>query len=126
MAAGVEVSEAEIDAQLDIIKSQFEDEVVYEQTLAAQGLTEAELRTQLAAELSVGPYLEQAIDTASITVTQEEIDEAYANAAMQQDLPPLEQVRDQVEQLVLQEKQQPLIDQHIAMLQEVADIEKFI
>jgi len=126
LASGVEVADAEIDNEINSIKGQFEDEATYEQALAGQGLTENELRAQVAVNLSVEPYLEQTLDLASITATQEEIDQAYQAVAAQQEVPPLEEVRTQVEQLVVQQKRQPLIDQHLASLREAADIEVFI
>lgn len=125
-AEGVTVSEEEIDTQLDTIKSQFADEATYEQALATQGLTETELRDQLTAELSVEQYLEATLDLSSITVSEEEVTAVYEEAAAQQELPPFEEVRGEVEQLALQQKRQPVINQHIEALQEVADIEIFI
>jgi hypothetical protein len=126
LASDVDVPAEEIDTQVDAIKAQFEDETMYEQALASEGLTETELRAQLAIDLSIEPYLEQTLDLASITVNEEEVNQVYQEAAAQQDLPPLEQVRNEVEQLAVQRKRQPIIDQHIAALREVATVEIFI
>ncbi len=125
-SAGVVVSEAEIDTQINVIKGQFTDDAMYEQALASEGLTESELRTSLSADLSVEPYLEQELALNSLTVTEEEISQVYGELAVQQELPPLEQVRGDVERFVMQRKQQPLIAQHIASLRAAADIEVFI
>lgn len=124
--ADVRAPETEVDAQVDAIKGQFQDEALYEQALTEEGLTEAELRAQLSVNLSIRPYLEQALGLASVTATEEEINRVYEEAAAQQDLAPLEEIRNEVEQLAIQQKQQLLIDQHIAELRGAADVEIFI
>lgn len=125
--ADVTVTDAEVDAQVETIKGQFEDGEAYESALAQEGLTEATLREQIAVELATQSYLDDELNLSGVTATDEEIDMAYEQiSAGGEDVPPLEEVRDQVELLVIQQKQQELVNNFVAELRSDADVEILI
>lgn len=126
-AAGIVTSEADVDAELAAIKARFADDAAYQQALTDQATTEAELRSEISAGKAAQTYLEQTLDLASITVTEEEISELYdQQATTTADLPPLEEVRDQIESYTRQQKQQELIVAHVAVLRAAANVEILI
>jgi FKBP-type peptidyl-prolyl cis-trans isomerase (trigger factor) len=126
-SSGLTTTEADIDAQIETIKSQFPDDAQFQEALSGQGLSEAELREQVRGEITTQAYFEQTLDIASITVTEEEVQALYEQeAATTEDIPPLEDVRGQIESFVIQQKQQELLAAHIQELSSNADIEILI
>jgi len=126
-SSGLTASEADIDTQIETIKSQFPDDAQFQEVLLGQGLSEADLREQVAGELAQQAYLEQTLDLASVMVTEEEVNALYQQeAAAVEDVPPLEEVREQIELFVIQQKQQELLAAHIQELRLAADIEILI
>lgn len=120
-------SQEEVDAQVDATVAQLGGEEAFQQALAAEGLSEEELRAQISANLATQAYLEQELNLSSIAATDEEVEAAYAQAAAQDEtIPVLEDVREQVERLVIQQKQQALFTQFIQQLRAQADIEILI
>ncbi len=121
---GLTVSQQEVDDQMNTLKSQFESEEMFKQVLEMEGLSEEELWTQIETDLAIQNYLENELDIESITVTEEEIEAAYQQVAGEnEEIPPLEEVYDEVEQYVLQQKQQGMVYQLIQGLRSEADIE---
>ena len=90
--------------------------------MSAEGITESVLRSQIATDIAVGAYLEQTVDFDSVVVSQEEINAVYQQeAAVTAELPPLAEVRDQIEAFISQQKQRELV---AALVQELrADAE---
>jgi len=124
---GIAAAEADIDAQIESIKAQFEDEAGYQATLNQEGLSEAELRSQIADEMVIRAYIEQALDLESVTATEEEVGAEYEQAAAANEgFPELSEVRGQIESSIIQQKQQQLITQHIQGLYAEADVEILI
>jgi len=124
---GIAAAEADIDAQIESIKAQFEDEAKYQATLNQEGLSEAKLRSQIADEMVIRAYIEQALDLESVTATEEEVRAEYEQAAAANEgFPELSEVRGQIESSIIQQKQQQLITQHIQGLYAEADVEILI
>jgi len=124
---GIAAAEADIDAQIESIKAQFEDEAGYQATLNQEGLSEAKLRSQIADEMVIRAYIEQALDLESVTATEEEVGAEYEQAAATNEgFPELSEVRGQIESSIIQQKQQQLITQHIQGLYAEADVEILI
>jgi len=123
----VTVAESDIDAQVETIRGQFSDEAQFQEALSDQGLSEEDLREQVRGEIATQVYLEQVLDLESISVSEEEVATLYEQeAAVSEDVPPLEEVRGQIEAFVAQQKQQELLAAHIQELRADADIEIFI
>lgn len=122
--ADIEVSDEEVDEQVDLVVTQVGGQEAFEQALNTEGLSEDEFRAQLVSDLATQTYLEGELDFSSITATEEEVEEAYNQTASQNpNIPSLEEVQGQLEQSVIQQKQQTLIAQHVEELRADADIE---
>jgi FKBP-type peptidyl-prolyl cis-trans isomerase (trigger factor) len=125
--AGITAADADVDGQLESIKSQFESNAAYQEALSQEGLTESSLRSRIAADIVIQSYIEQTLDLDSIMATEEEIEAEYDLAASQNEgFPELSEVRDQIESSIIQEKQQQMITQHIQGLYSEAEVEVLI
>ena len=123
--AGVTASSTLVDEQLASAKSSFSSTAEYEKALAARGMTEQDLRSQISENLIVNAYLGQQLRLASTTATDAEVQSLYAQLAAGQSgttTPPLSQVRSQVEQMVIRQKQQASVAALVAQLRSKADI----
>jgi parvulin-like peptidyl-prolyl isomerase len=122
--SGVVASQEDIDAEIRAVTAQFGGDEAFGKILATEGLSEEEFRIQVSMDLAIQAYLEQELNLSAVVATDEEIEKAYAEAVAQdENVPPLEDVRIQVEQLVIQQKQESLFDIRIADLRAEADIE---
>lgn len=125
--SGIAISQEDIDTQINATITQLGGEEKFQQALDSQGLSKEAFRTQINADLATQTYLERELNFSSITATNEEIEALYAQAVTQnEDTPPLEDVRAQVEQSVIQQKQRSLFTQFVEELRTKADIEIFI
>lgn len=127
--AGVTASSTDVDAQLASAKAQFKTPDDYEKALAAQGMTEDDLRAQISKGLVLNAYLERQLNLSTATATDAEIQAAYKEIASQQTgttIPPLSQVRDQVARMIVQQKQQVSINAYITQLRSTANIQILI
>lgn len=122
--AEITASSDDVDAQITAIITQVGGEEAFREALADQELSEEEFRTQISGDLAVQAYFEEQLNLSAITATDEEIEETYTQVAAQnEDLPLLEEVRAQVEQSVIQQKQQAALAEFVAELRQEADIE---
>ena len=127
--AGITASSTEVATQLAATKAQFSAPSDYEKALAAREMTENDLRSAIADNLVINAYLEQQLDLSTATATPAEIQAAYKQVASQQTgttTPPLSAVRDQVAQMVVQQKQQDSINAYVAQLRSTANIQILI
>lgn len=126
-ASGIVATEEDIDAQVATVVSQLGGQEAFGQALVTEGLSEEGFRSQVGADLAVQTYLEQELSLSSVTATNEEIEATYSQAAAQvtqgEEIPPLEEIRLQVEQTVVQQKRQIILAQFIETLKADADIE---
>jgi len=122
--SGITAPEEEVDAQLDATISQLGGDEAFEQVLSSQGLDRDFFLEQIRSNINTQAYIEQELDTSSITVTDEEVEAAYNEISSQnENIPALEEVRAQIEQSVRQQKQQSLTLELIERLRAEADIE---
>lgn len=122
----ITVSEEDVEAQVAKFRDRFEDNEEFEKALAAQGVTIEDFRAQIIEEYPVRKYLEQELNLSSIKSTDEEIIEYYETIATGEDIPSLEEVRNQIEDMIIRQKSQVMIDQFMKEMRESADIEVFI
>lgn len=122
--SGVVASQEDVDAQIDATVARLGGDDAFEQALAAEELSEEEFRAQISSDLATRTYLEQELSLSSVTATNEEVEAAYAQAAAQNEsIPQLEDVRPQVEQSLIQQKQQSLFVQFMERLRADVDVE---
>ena len=126
-ASEISASQEDIDQQAAAIVAQFGGQESFQQALAAEGLSEETFRTQIGANLATQTYLEQKLSLSAVTASDEEIETAYAQAAAQnENIPALEEVQVQVEQSIIQQKQQVLVSDFVEQLRSEANIEIFL
>jgi len=83
------------------------------------------LRNDVREQIIVGDYLEKETAVGSITVTEEEIASFYENLKTQygEQLPPLEDIRTQMEADIKIQKQQGVLSEILADLRANAEVE---
>jgi hypothetical protein len=124
---GIEATESDIDIQLEAIKSRFQDDAQYQEALLAEGMSESDLRFQIAESIISQEYFEQELDFDSIAATEEEINALYdQEVAATGEMPPLSEIYSQIELFIIQQKQQELFEEHIQKLRMDADVEILI
>jgi FKBP-type peptidyl-prolyl cis-trans isomerase (trigger factor) len=126
--AGIKVTEDQIKERYDsIVESQGGEEGLNSK-MAEMSITKESLMKDIEQEILIQAYIDKAVDTSSIKVTDEEIKQLYDSVAANPDakLPPLEEVKDQIEQEIKYGKQQEMISKHIDTLKEKAEIEVLI
>lgn len=88
------------------------------------GITQEQLHSDIRDELLIQELLDSVFVEADILVTDEDIEEIYENAGGEgAELPPIEEVREQIEAQVKTSKEQTAIDEYLAELKEGAEIE---
>ncbi len=124
MAAGSTASQEEIEARFAEIVAQVGGEEALADSLQQLGLTEESLRADVEQELIIQQFLESAIDTDGLTASEEEIDELYeASGGAEAGLPPIDEVRPQIEQQILANKENELINELVESLRADAEID---
>ena len=124
VASGTTVSEGAVSDRFAEIVAQVGGEEVLADSLEQLGLTEESLRADVEQELIIQQYIDGAIDTDNLTVTEAEIEGLYeSSGGAEAGLPPLEEVRLQIEQQILINKENELINDLIELLRADAEIE---
>jgi foldase protein PrsA len=128
-SANVTVSDDDVNTQISAIKTQFQDDASFQAALSSQGMTEDQLTSQIRSELAVQTYLDQQLNLASTTASEEEISAAYeqlTSGSTATDTPALADVHDQVEQYVIGQKQQAAASELVDQLRANADVQILI
>jgi hypothetical protein len=104
---GISTEQKEVDAELEKIKSNFEDEKKFEEALKKNKLTEKELKGQLKKQMTVTKYLDSKIG--KVEATDQEVQVMYDQYKKQlesqkQQPEELEKIKPQLEQQVLSQK----------------------
>ncbi|WP_062321956.1 SurA N-terminal domain-containing protein [Halolactibacillus sp. JCM 19043] len=122
---GITITDDDVAAALEETKSQFETEEAYQQALNQLAYTEESFKVSLQTQLLQQQYLEDAIEVES--VTDEEVEEYY-NLVKEQsdDVPPLEDVKEQIVAQLEQTKVQQAFQAKVTSLMEEAEINENI
>lgn len=96
--------------------------------LAAAGLEESDLRTDLEKSVIINDYLSAKLSLDSITVSDEEVSDYYESvkSSANVEVPPLEEVSEVIKSQLLVEKQQAVIAGEVESLRSGAKIEVLI
>jgi hypothetical protein len=125
----IEAPEDQIDEQVEETKSQFESDEEFEDALENEGITEEELRSRIGFNVILQSYIDRELDFSSVKIEESEVEEMYNQVVSEQGeeaVPPLEEVYEQVESMLTQQKQEEELEKHIENLKEEADIEILI
>jgi peptidyl-prolyl cis-trans isomerase SurA len=128
-AEDVEVSEEEVNAELEMAmqQAQIGSEEELEQLLEEQGFTVDDIREDFERQIKVQKYIED--QTEAPEISEEELQTAYdqqvemAEEAGAEEIPSFEEQRDTIEAELVQEAQMAQRDQIVAELREDSDIE---
>ncbi len=122
--SGATANEASIQSAYDELVTQVGGEEELQTRMATVGLTTDTLMGNITDRLIVDQYIESSTDIETITVTDEEI-QTYLNSIVTDgvELPPLEEIKPQIEASLLAEKQQTLVNDLIEKLRSEAKIE---
>ncbi|WP_079504732.1 SurA N-terminal domain-containing protein [Mesobacillus jeotgali] len=105
---GVSVKQKEVDAEMEKIKANFEDEKQFKEALKKNKMTEKDLKSQLKKQMTVNTYLESKIG--KVEATDQEIQAMYDQYKQQaesqkQEVEALDKIKPQLEQQVVSEKE---------------------
>ncbi len=126
--ANIEVTDEMIDNELKNIVESVGGEEEFENVLVENNLTKETLIKQIETELLSQEYLKFVTKDLDIQVTDEEINSIYASVAdpNNPDIPELAEVRDDIVEMVKEQKKLDAYYQNLATLRENAEIENFI
>lgn len=123
VAAGQQVEGSAVDTRFNEIVEQVGGTDALASSLEELGLTEASLRADVEQELLIQGYLDTQTDTESFTATEEEVTALYNEAGGEDaGLPPLEEVRPQIEQQIEANKEQEAINAIVDALRDDAEV----
>lgn len=125
--AGITVTEEEVDAYIETIKSQFESEDAFETQLQNNNATLEDLRETVYQQRAIEAYIISIVGEDQVVPTDEEIEAQYAQiqelAGPDQELPPLEEIQDIIAQEVRLQKLEEAQLGILTELKEDAEIE---
>jgi len=126
-AAGVVITPEQVETRYqEVITSVGSAELLAER-MVELGIDEAGLRRDIEGELLIQTYLDDAVDTSSITVDEAEILAVYEQAGgAAAGLPPIEDVQAEIESQIRFTEEQELVNAFIQSLREEATIEILI
>lgn len=133
VSSGIKTTPAEVEKQFQTILTQAGGSEGLKTALAQNNLTEAQLRENISKQLTIQAYLLANIDTKSITVSDAEIAQFYADYSKAQTtasstvkVPALKDLSGPIKQQLISDKQQTLITNFVASLRAKAKIETAI
>lgn len=121
--AGITFTDEEVKGKYDELITQLGSEEELQKQMTNLGLTEDELQKTLRERIVADKYIESVTDISAIAVSDQEIDEFLKTVNTQQEgVPPMEELRSQVKEQILAQKQRELIINLLKKLREEAEI----
>lgn len=123
--AGLTASNEEVEAEYQVAVENIGGAENLSTALSDIGMTEADLRADIANDVIINKYLDENLGLKDLTVTDEEVKTAYDAAAESntEEVPALEDVEELLRNQLLMEKQQELISTELERLRAEATIE---
>ncbi|OJI06612.1 hypothetical protein BK004_02605 [bacterium CG10_46_32] len=123
-AVGITPTESEINDRYSSIAEQYGGMDKLSEILNQQGIAQDQVQSDIRRQLTIEHYLATQVDTSGVTVSDEEARATYDQAIIRQtDVPPYEEVVENIKQQVQQRKQDQLVSDFILMLREKSAIE---
>jgi hypothetical protein len=132
VAAGIEVSEEEVEAEYQATVMQVGGAEALATQLAVIGLNEASLRTLIRRQMVIEGHLDEELDFRNVAISESEIRQFYddfvggGNMPEGAEAPSLEDVSPQIEQQLAQERSTELVENYLVQLRESAEVEVLI
>lgn len=126
--AGYSSNDEDVQKEYDSLATQLGSEDALKNQMAAVGLTEEALRADISRRLTIQAYLLATVDPAELAVTDEEVKGFYDSVQPTegQELPPFEDVSDQIKQQLASQKEQEAVAKVLETLRADASIEVLI
>lgn len=122
--AGFKATDEDIDQKYAELVTEVGGEEVLSARMAEIGLTPEKLRSNIRERILADQYLESETDVESLSVSDEEVNQFLAALNTEgTELPPIEEIRPQIEAQILSQKQQQIVQDLIAKLRAEATIE---
>jgi hypothetical protein len=124
VAEGIDVNQEQIDTRYEEIKEGIGGEEALMERMTEFGVTEESLRRDIENEFLIQGLFDAKVDTSSIEVSEAEVVALYAQAGgAEGGLPPLEEVREQIDAQIKFDKEQALVGEYIESVKAEAKIE---
>ncbi len=125
IAASVEVSDADVESRYQQITQSIGGAEALAARMEELGVSEEMLRRDIRNDILIQAHIDAAVDVDSATVSDDEIKSFYDQVAGSnpEAVPPLEEVRAQIEENLLFQKQQEIVGQYVDSLRSEATIE---
>lgn len=121
---GIVVDEQLVEREYQLILSQFESEEDLESQLVDNNTTVQELRGSIGEQLTIRELANQQVTQNNVEVSQEEIQQAYDDAvASGAEVPPLEEVQEQIKDFISQQKVAQLMGALLERLRSEGSVE---
>lgn len=122
--AGMEITESDIQAKYAELTTQLGGEEALKTKIAEVGLTEKKLLSNIKERLLADKYIEAETDIENLVVSDEEVSAFLKGIDTgATELPPLDQIRPQIEAQILSQKQQQIVTDLLAKLRSEATID---
>lgn len=125
--SGIEVSSEEVEAEFSSIVTEVGSMEEVEAQLAQMGTNVEEFKVDMADNLLIQKYIDSTLDPEMSTVTEEEVETFYdqmiANSAAAEEVPTLEEVREQIVDQLKSQKQQDALFVLLEELRAAVEVE---
>lgn len=120
----ITATQEQIDARYQEIITSLGGEEALKAKMSELGITEESLQSDIKGEIIIQAYLSQAVDVSKIVIEEADIKKVYDQANTPgAKLPPLAEVKAEIETQLKSTKEQELVNAHIEMLRADAKIE---
>ena len=122
--AGITATDADVQVKYDELIAQYENAEELSARMAEIGLTEEKLRSNIRERIIADKFIESVTDIETLAISEVEI-AAFVSAIESggQKLPPLEEIRPQIEAELLGKKRQEIIVELITKLKEQGTVD---
>lgn len=125
--AGFEATDEQVQSEYDTLVEQLGGVDALNARMTEVGLTEEKLRQNISEKILVDAYLTDKTDIENVSATDEEITSFYDSLKAQGgEVPPLADVKAQIEAQIIGQKKQTIVADFLATLREGAKIEVLI
>jgi peptidyl-prolyl cis-trans isomerase SurA len=123
-SVGINITDEEVSSRLETIKEEIGGEEILTERMNTLGITQEQLKSDVKDEIIIQQLLDKKFQEANISVSEEEILKVYEDAGgVDAGLPPLEEVKPQVEAQIRSTKEQEVINKYLGELKTGAEIE---
>ena len=121
---GILATEEEIQSQYEETVKGFPDEEAFEQALEDQGLSQEDLESLITDSIKIESLLATVVEKAEMdATTEDELRELYDQYSQEQELPPFEEVKDQLEAHLSEQRQNEVIQAFVQELKAESTVE---